>query len=322
MLKWISGELNIFNQCKANRISIWQCPPFLFVIMGFINISAVLSSYIAANKFFVDDPMIAALIALLISLITFIIGYAVVKSFDEMAEISQMKSEFVSIASHQLRTPLSAIRWTIDLILSGKLGPQTEEQKNILINLQESNERMINLVNNLLDINRIESGRIILKVEPVSIVEITKKTITELSNFALANNIGLEFENNAEIPFIQGDPERLKIVIQNLIDNAIKFSRSGGQAKIKITKDKKNVMMTVTDQGIGISKTEQSRMFQKFFRAKAALRQQTVGSGLGLYISRAIIESLGGKLGFQSEENKGSIFWFKLPIYPPKFLKS
>lgn len=314
--------MNIFNQCKANRISIWQCPPFLFVIMGFINISAVLSSYIAANKFFVDDPMIAALIALLISLITFIIGYAVVKSFDEMAEISQMKSEFVSIASHQLRTPLSAIRWTIDLILSGKLGPQTEEQKNILINLQESNERMINLVNNLLDINRIESGRIILKVEPVSIVEITKKTITELSNFALANNIGLEFENNAEIPFIQGDPERLKIVIQNLIDNAIKFSRSGGQAKIKITKDKKNVMMTVTDQGIGISKTEQSRMFQKFFRAKAALRQQTVGSGLGLYISRAIIESLGGKLGFQSEENKGSIFWFKLPIYPPKFLKS
>lgn len=314
MSKWILNELNFLNQCQANRLPIWQCPPFLFVVMGIVNVSAVLSSYIAANKFFVGDPMVAAFIALMVSLFTFVIGFAIVRSFDQLAEVSQMKSEFVSIASHQLRTPLSAIRWTIDLMISGKIGPQTEEQKDILKKLQESNERMIGLVNNLLDVNRIESGNILLKMEPVSLVEMAKEIIEHLKNFAKANNVIIIFDANVDTPLIKTDPDRLKIIIQNLIDNAIKFSKSESEVKIKIERDKKNIIFSVKDQGLGISKEDQSRLFQKFFRSKVALRHQTVGSGLGLYITKSIIGAMKGKIGFESKEGEGSVFWVKLPI--------
>lgn len=230
--------------------------------------------------------------------------------------IERMKTEFVSITAHQLRTPLSSIKWVLKMLLEGDLGPVTKEQTEVLEQAYTSNERMISLINDLLNVARLEEGRFLYKFSRVSLVDLIKKSIDSLNMEAKKREIQLIFEKPKKtLPKIIADAEKLQLVIQNLLDNAIRYTHPKGKVTVTLRQPKKNYLeVAVKDTGVGIPKNQQSRIFDKFFRADNVIKMQTEGSGLGLFISKNIVEKHGGKIWFESEENKGTTFYFTLPL--------
>jgi signal transduction histidine kinase len=173
---------------------------------------------------------------------------------------------------------------------------------------------MKDLVKDLLIVSKIESARLFLKKEEFSLEELTREIIKEFEPFARASNCEIEFFVEQNLPKIFGDRYQIRQVIENLLDNAIRYTKGKGKVKIRIKSEKNFVHFEIEDNGVGIPKEDQKFIFQKFFRASNVLKYKTQGTGLGLYISKAIIERSGGKIGFKSQEGVGSTFWFKLPI--------
>jgi len=227
--------------------------------------------------------------------------------------IEKMKTEFVSIAAHQLRTPLSAIKWTIRMILDGDAGEINEEQRELLEQTYISNERMIRLINDLLDVSRIEEGRLLYNQEDARIEDVIDSVIEASQEMLRNKNMVLEV-NKKETPKVKIDKEKIGVVIQNLLENAIKYTEQGGKIKITLDNDEKNVIFKIEDSGVGIPKSQQDRIFTKFFRAENVTRMETNGTGLGLYTTKNIVQAHKGQIWFESEENKGTTFYFTIPI--------
>jgi two-component system phosphate regulon sensor histidine kinase PhoR len=306
------NQINIPAQCKTYGLPVWQCPPFLFLIMGLVIIVSSLIAYILGNNY-IEDPFVVVLIVLTLSAILFVIAYIIIQGFEKLAEASRMKSEFINVVSHQLRSPLTNLKWTIDLLLSEE-GVSSNEKVNYLSILQENSERMSELIDDLLIVSRLEAAKLLIKKEEFSLPELVQKVVQEFSMFAKASNVEIIFNPPENFPKILSDPHQLKIVIENFIDNAIRYIKEKGEIEIRISQKGNNILFEVEDNGVGIPKSEQKYIFQKFFRVENVLKEQTQGSGLGLYICKGIIKKLGGKIGFNSEEGKGSTFWFSLPI--------
>jgi PAS domain S-box-containing protein len=229
-------------------------------------------------------------------------------------EVDKMKTEFVSVASHQLRTPLSAIKWFLEMVLGGDAGEITAEQRNYLQQVFDSNERMIRLVNDLLNVSRLETGRIIIEPMPTDLVELAKEAISDFESVVRARKQSLIFKSVGRIPTISFDPDLIRQVIQNLLSNATNYTPKNGEIVVKIWIEKEKVILAVKDTGQGIPKDEQNKIFTKFFRATNIFRRQPEGSGMGLYIAKGAIEASGGQMWFESEENQGSTFYFSLPL--------
>lgn len=309
----IFSQFNIFTQCKKYRLPLWQCPQFLFLIMGIIIVSSSLITYVIGNRY-IEDPGIVALMILGITIILFIVAFTITRSFERLAEANRMKSEFVSIVSHQLRSPLSNLRWVIELLMSGKIDSITEKQTEYFKILKENSSRMAELVQNLLIVSRIETATLPPKKIEFCFEDLIKELIKEFGFFAKASNAEIFFELQDNLPKIFTDSSQVKLVIENLLDNAIRYVKEKGKVSIKLKKQNDNIYFEIEDDGVGIPKEDQKYIFQKFFRSENIMKYQTQGSGLGLYISKAIIEKLGGKIGFKSQEGIGSTFWFTLPI--------
>jgi len=313
-------HLNVPRQCRDAHLGLWSCSPFLFLVLGFVNVVAMITSYLFATRF-IDEPEVAALIVIVVSTLIFIIGIFIIQGFDRIAEANRMKSEFIAIVSHQLRSPLAVFKWTIDAMTRAGLreisaGDTRNSEFSHLDILRENAEKMIQLVNMLLEVSRIEAGRLILKVEPVRLDLVTEEIVHSYDAYARASNITIDYAAAANMAPVRGDREKLKMVIQNLIDNAIRYSRGGGRVAITIAPSgSAEFEWQIQDSGVGIPKLEQKFVFQKFFRSEQASQHATEGSGLGLYIARSVIISIGGTIGFHSEEGKGSTFWFRLPRY-------
>lgn len=232
-------------------------------------------------------------------------------------EVDKMKSEFISVASHQLKTPLTGIKWFSELLLKEKGGDLNKKQKYFLTNVHYSNERLINLVDDLLDTSHIEAGK---KFE----IHRKETDIVEIVNDVIKNKISLISNKKITVIKCEGapkefklsvDPIKIKQVFNNLVNNALKYSKYGGQVEIGCDQHLKNkIIIYVKDKGIGIPKKQQNRVFDKFFRADNAITSKTDGTGLGLYIAKAIIEAHGGEMWFESKIGKGSTFYFSLPI--------
>lgn len=237
------------------------------------------------------------------------------RAFEKLKELDKAKSEFISIASHQLRTPLTAIKGYISMILEGSYGEISEKIKRPLESVYKSNERLIKLVNDLLNISRIESGKIELKVAPFSIEEIIKSVIEELKIEAEKKKIYLKFEElKKKLPKIKIDGEKIRQVILNVIDNAIRYTDKGG-VKVKAYKINDKIRIEVSDTGAGMTKEELSKIFESFSRAGAGTRLYTEGVGLGLYVARRFVEMHNGKIWAESPgKGKGSTFFIELPI--------
>jgi len=314
------SALNIFKQARTYGIPLWQHPQFLFFVMGMVIALSSILSYILGRRY-IADPQVVALAIIVLTAVLLVLAFTITRSFERLAEASRLKSEFVSIVSHQLRAPLSNMKWIADLLVSGKGNVNQEEY---FLMLKENSSRMQELVNDLLMVSRIEEGGLVTKREEFSFQDLLLKVVLSFQPMTKANNIVLKMEGEEKIPKVFADPQQIRQVLSNLLDNAIKYT---GKTQSAVLQDKakeriitmrledkgRNLRFEIEDTGVGIPKEDQKYLFQKFFRSGNVLRHETQGSGLGLYIARAIIKRSGGEMGFHSMEHKGSTFWFTIP---------
>lgn len=312
-IKRILNQLNVARECKKYGLSLWQCPQFLFLVMGIIIICSCLLAFAIGNRY-IEDPRIVALVVLFLTLILFIIAYTITRSFERLAEAARMKSEFISVVSHQLRSPLTNLKWVIEILMSGKVGKIEDRQAEYFKILRENSVRMGELISDLLTVSKIETTTLPFKKREFSLEKLASELILEFQPFAIASNVTLNFKEPKDLPKVLADFSQIRQVIGNLLDNAIRYTKNRGEVIVKVQERRKNIYFEITDTGVGIPEEDQRYVFQKFFRSKNVLRYQTLGSGLGLFIAKSIIERSGGKIGFKSEENKGTTFWFTLPI--------
>jgi signal transduction histidine kinase len=222
-------------------------------------------------------------------------------------EMDKLKSEFVSIAAHQLRTPLSAIKWTLKSVIDEDQGKLKKEQKSILMKSYESNQRIINLVNDLLNVLKIEEGRFGYTFTKVNISKLVEKSASDFEKIIKRNKLNLKVEKPEKEVEAYLDEEKIIMVIQNLLDNAIKYSGSGENIYLRVKREKNDLIrFEVEDEGVGIPKDSKEKLFSKFFRGSNVVKMETGGSGLGLYISKNIVKKHGGDMKVESEESKGT----------------
>ena len=313
IFKKIIDEINIVKQCRKYDMPVWQCPQFLFLIMGIIIILSIILTYIISERY-IDDSLIIALMIIFITIILFIIATIITRSFERLAEANRIKSEFVSIVSHQLRSPLSNLKWVIEFLMSGKVCSVSEKQAEYFKILKENNDRMVNLIADLLIVSKIDQNQIFLNKEKISLVELIQEIIRKKDSFIKALNVEIDFSFEKDLPLAITDSLQIKIIMENLLDNAIRYTEKQGKVLISLKKKKNNFLVEIKDNGIGIPQRDQKYIFHKFFRSDNIKRHQTEGSGLGLYIAKSIVQKLGGKINFKSQEGVGSTFWFSLPI--------
>lgn len=214
-------------------------------------------------------------------------------------ELAKAKTDFVTIASHQLRTPLSIIKWYVDFLLSGDAGDLTEDQKKYLEEVYGSNERLIDLVSALLDVSRIDLGTFSIEPEPINIRKVSEAALLKLKKEIKDKNITVNKKYDS-LPLINLDGRLTQIVFENIISNSVKYAETNGIINIDIKKTEKDVYIKIADNGCGIPKEQQPKVFTKLFRADNAKKIEASGTGLGLYIVKGVVEKSGGKIWFES----------------------
>jgi two-component system, sensor histidine kinase and response regulator len=240
----------------------------------------------------------------------------------ELRKIDSMKSEFVSVASHELRTPLAAIKNAVQLMLSGKTGEVNENQKKFLSMAERNINRLTHILNDLLNLSKIESGKMGLKFENIELKEILEYTASSLRPHADVKSIQIDVQIPESLPAIYGDREKIEQILTNLIGNAVKFTPDGGKIVISAkppSHDQKDgygktVAISVKDTGIGIPAEHLDAIFEKFHQVEDSLHRSVSGTGLGLAITKGLVEAQQGKIVVESETGKGSTFTFTLPV--------
>ncbi|MDD3647513.1 MAG: HAMP domain-containing sensor histidine kinase [Candidatus Dojkabacteria bacterium] len=226
-------------------------------------------------------------------------------------EIQKLKDQFVFIAAHELKTPVTAIKWGIDMAIEeGKLDKETTEY---LKNVQHSNERLITLVEDLLNVARIEAGTIKMDIQNLNLEEVVRETMKEMESVFKEKKVTASSNYNAAKQ-VTGDPNRIKQVLINFLSNAAKYNRDNGNITLEAVNDGDFVKVSVTDTGIGIKKEAMKKLFTKFGRIEDDKTKDVEGTGLGLYVTKQIVEKMGGEVLAESEYGKGSTFSFTVPI--------
>ena len=317
--KEILSELNVVNQCRKYGIPLWQCPNFLFLVMGGIIILSSLLSYVLGERY-IDEPEVTVLVVIILTAILIVISFIITRSFERLAEASRLKSEFVSIVSHQLRAPLSNMKWALDFLMSGRSGKVEDAQVGYFQILKQNSARMDELVADLLVVSRIDQGTLPAEASRFSFKELLDGILFEFDSYLKASNAQLTINGPKTMPRLLQNEDHIRDVIQNLLDNAIRYSANTVEekkrSKIQIRYGVKGTQFffEIEDNGVGIPKEDQKHIFEKFFRSRNALKQETQGSGLGLYIVKSLIELAKGRISFKSQQDKGSTFLFTIPM--------
>lgn len=236
------------------------------------------------------------------------------------------QTEFLSVVAHQLRTPLGSIRWNLEMVLSGDMGELSPELKESMMQIYQSVQRMIILVNQVLIVSRIDQNRVQDQLVPVDIIAVIKDVINEIKFVSRQEHVNVNLLVPHPINKIIIDPQRFRDVILNLISNAVKYTHINGQVIVEVKTNSDFIAINISDNGIGIPKKEQAKLFSKFFRASNALKSQTEGSGLGLFIVKSYVEAWGGKIEFKSPiqtittatgvQGIGTTFTLTIPLVP------
>ncbi|MGH7193641.1 MAG: ATP-binding protein [Candidatus Saccharimonadales bacterium] len=234
-------------------------------------------------------------------------------------EVDRMKSEFISLASHQLRTPLSAIKTYTHMLYDGFMGELNDAQKKSLSTIIGASDRMNELISTLLNITRMESGTIAVTMKSVRAQTVAEDVIKELTLMAGTKSIALDLRVTPKSGItLVTDALILKEIMTNLVSNAIKYTPDKGRVSIRLRKRTGSMLVEIADSGWGIPKFSQDQIFSKFFRAHNIVKRETTGTGLGLYLVKGLVDALGGRIWFTSKEGKGTSFFFSLPLKPPK----
>jgi len=231
-------------------------------------------------------------------------------------KIIKEESNTISIISHQLRTSLTAFKWTLKMLLDGDVGKLTSEQIALIQKTYSSNENMISLINNLLEVNHSdEKISISYDFKKIDILYLLEQTLLEFYGETTKKGIELIFiKPESPISPVNCDEKTIRIVFQNLIENAIKYSNKGGKIFVFLKQKDKNVEISIYDSGIGISDSDKENIFKKFYRTKRAIKKDSVGSGIGLFTTKNIIEKHNGKIWFENTAGGGTTFFVLLPI--------
>lgn len=237
-----------------------------------------------------------------------------VASNEQLKRLDAAKDEFVSMASHQLRTPLTSVKGYISMVLEGDAGKITPMQKQLLEEAFISSERMVHLIGDFLNVSRLQTGKFVLDKSLVNLADLVEEEVTGLKATAKARSLTLEYRKPLNIPSLFIDGGKIHQVIMNFIDNAMYYSTEDTTITVKVGLEGGYVVFTVKDTGIGVPKDEQAQLFTKFFRATNARRQRPDGTGIGLYLAKKVIDAHGGTMVFESKEGKGSTFGFRVPI--------
>src|SRR3989344_4331195 len=231
-------NIKVAGECKKFGVPLWQCPHFLFVVMGILIIGSIISSYVIGSKI-IDDIFLVNMLIMSLTTVLFIISFIITHSFERLAEANRLKSEFVSIVSHQLRAPLTNFIWALDF-LNGIVDKKTTQEEQEYFQILDANaSRMKDLVNELLTVSRIQEGRIPLFKKEFSFPQLIESIVSEFDPAIKAANIKLRVEGDAEITTIYNDPSRIRSVVTNFLDNAIKYTKKALDEKKKKKKKKK-----------------------------------------------------------------------------------
>lgn len=232
-------------------------------------------------------------------------------------EVERSKSEFISLAAHQLKTPLTTIKWYAEALQKGSVAELAPDQKTYVGNIYEASVRMMDMVNDFLNMSRIELGTLIMRPVDIDVCALAQSVIDEQMPAAKVKQLTLQLTCTPDVPHMQADTNLTRMVLQNLISNSIKYTPQGGTVECAITSggaSHETVSIRVSDTGMGIPKNEQGRVFERLHRASNAEKLVTDGTGLGLYIVKMIVDRVGGGISFESTEGKGTTFWVSLPV--------
>ncbi len=235
------------------------------------------------------------------------------KANTRLKELDTTKDEFISMASHQLRTPLTTIKGYLSMVLEGDVGPVTKDEKKMIQQAFDSAERMVFLIADLLNISRLQSGKFVIENKPTDLAKIVETEVNQLQETAKNHHLTLSYRKPEEFPSLNIDENKMRQVIMNFMDNAIYYTPSGGSIEVALEATDTSVSYTVTDTGLGVPKAEQHHLFAKFYRAGNARKMRPDGTGLGLFMAKKVIAAQGGAIIFKSTEGKGSTFGFSFP---------
>jgi signal transduction histidine kinase len=232
----------------------------------------------------------------------------------KLRELDAAKDEFISMASHQLRTPLTGVKGYISMVLEGDVGKITDEQRKFLEEAFMSSERMVHLISDFLSISRIQTGKFMIEKRPIDLSKIVEQEIDGLKPSAMSRNLKLVYNHPKNFPIIEVDEDKIRQVIMNFSDNAIYYSHDDSDIHIDLVVEGNDIVFTVKDTGIGVPAAERDHLFSKFFRATNARKQRPDGTGVGLFLAKKVIDAQGGEIIFKSVEGRGSTFGFRLPL--------
>lgn len=253
------------------------------------------------------------------------VGFAtreLTRSNQRLLELDATKDEFLSMASHQLRTPLTSIKGYISMVLEGDVGAITPAQRQLLEEAYTSSERMVHLIGDFLNVNRLQTGKFMIDAAQVDLSKVVRQEVDSIQQMAAGHDTVVQYKAPARFPLLYVDEGKIRQVVMNFIDNAIYYSPEGKVIKVTLSIEDGDAVLRVTDKGMGVPADVQKKLFTKFFRAENARKQRPDGTGIGLYLARKVIDGHGGKVVFESIEGKGSTFGFRLSIKklskPPK----
>lgn len=232
----------------------------------------------------------------------------------QLQRLDKAKDEFVSMASHQLRTPLTSVKGYISMVMEGDAGKITDAQKHLLSEAFTSSERMVHLINDFLNVSRLQTGKFLIEKYPVDLAKVVEQELDSLTTNASARKLSFEYKKPKHFPILDLDESKIRQVIMNFADNALYYSHEGTKITVGLAEEAGEAVFTVKDTGIGVPRAEQSQLFSKFYRASNARKQRPDGTGVGLFLAEKVIRAHGGTVVFSSIEGKGSTFGFRLPI--------
>lgn len=273
--------------------------------------------YLAA-QLTIEDRIVSVHLAPVLMRNEFLGTVSVFRDVTAEVEADRAKTDFVSMVSHELRTPMTSIKGYADLILMEAAGELTDDQRRFMGTIKNNVDRLVTLVNELLDISRIESGRLELEPEPTRVIKVVDSVLTAMKARAESEDLTLKKDLPAALPIVNADPDRLEQILTNLVGNAVQYTPPGGEITVSAQAKRDEVSISVADTGIGISPEAQDKIFDRFFRADDSRVQNTSGTGLGLSIVQSLVELHGGEIWVESEVDEGTIFTFTLPTEESK----